>query len=691
MFRLLLRWLVAAGSVSLVLFAVPLQAASGAPVLRVDGLGKGVAPLDGPWQFHIGDNRDWALPHIRDDDPSAGWEQINANKTWGAQTHPGYTGYAWYRKHLSLTPAPGASPDFALLIQEIDDSYEIYWDGVLIGRDGTMPPGPTYPFNPPAQTFGLGPVRDGVLAIRVWKDPLGSADSNTLGGLAAVPLIGGPEGIAAAKAELDYAWLRSKQYRFGQQLLYGIVMLLSLIGWLRNRAQRGLVWIAVFCGASVSILFLTDLHLAFSYRFAIGWLQPVQSLFDIALWFLLLHLLKLDSNQKLARFTRSLAIVSFISNSLDGLLNASDWTSPFFAPWVVQADAVLTAVYTISEIYPLVLVALALRKRLDLTRWLLAVAAVLAEMISVLRLGLQQGSRFTHSTLGDKLALPLMTVNGSMLTAQTIANSLLLLAIVYATYRHIREADRKQTALEQEFKSARELQRVLIPEKLPDVPGFAMTSAYRPALEVGGDFFQIIPLEDGYSGSTLILLGDVSGKGLKAAMTVSLIVGATRALAEFAPSPGEMLTKLNQRLFGRLDGGFVTCLAIRLAAEGRCVVSSAGHPPPYLNDTAIELPGALPLGLLPETAYEEEEVELREGDHIALYTDGLLEARGADGTIFSFERLNRLFATRPDASKATEAAIDFGQEDDITVLTLTRLAAGDLSSTHYSAPQFLEA
>ena len=660
-------------------------------MLVVDDLGKGVVPLDGPWQFHIGDNRGWASPHIRDDDPGEGWEQINANKTWGAQTHPGYTGYAWYRKHLSLTPAPGASPEFALLIQEIDDSYEIYWNGVLIDRDGTMPPRPTYPYNPPAQTFGLGPVRDGVLAIRVWKDPLGSADSDALGGLASVPLIGSPDGIAAAKAELDYAWLRSKQYRFGQQLLYGIVMLLSIIGWLRDRTQRVLLWIAVFCGASVSILFLTDLHLPFSYRFAIGWLQPVQSLFDIALWFLLLHLLKLDANQKIARFTRGLAIVSFISNSLDGLLNGANWTSPFFAPWVVQADAVLTAVYTISELYPLVLVALALRKRLDITRWLLAIAAVLAEMIAAFRLGLQQGSRFTHWTLGDKLASPLITVDGSVLTAQTIANSLLLLAIVYATYRYVREADLRQTTLEQEFKSARELQQVLIPEKLPEIPGFAMTSAYRPALEVGGDFFQIIPLEDGCSGSTLILLGDVSGKGLKAAMAVSMIVGAARALAEFAPSPGEMLTKLNQRLIGRLGGGFVTCVAMRLGADGRCVVASAGHPAPYLNNTEIELPGALPLGLLADAAYEEETVELREGDRVALYTDGLLEARSPDGTLFSFERLNQLFATRPDASRATEAAVNFGQEDDITVLTLTRLAASDLSSTHYSAPQFLEA
>jgi hypothetical protein len=69
-----------------------------------------------------------------------GWEQISPDKTWGAQSHPAYTGYAWYRKHLHLTPAPGASSDFALLIQHIDDVYEIYWNGVLVGHCGTMPP-----------------------------------------------------------------------------------------------------------------------------------------------------------------------------------------------------------------------------------------------------------------------------------------------------------------------------------------------------------------------------------------------------------------------------------------------------------------------------------------------------------------------------------------------------------------------
>jgi hypothetical protein len=690
MFRLLLRSPLIAGSFLLALVAIPSGATpeSSAPVLKIEDLGKGVALLDGPWQFHIGDNHEWSLPQTRDDDTNAGWEQLNVNMTWGAQTHPAYTGFAWYRKHLHLTPAPDSSPDFALLIQEIDDSYEIYWNGRLIGRDGTMPPRPTYPYNPPAQTFWLGPIRDGVLAIRVWKDPLGSADSDQLGGITRTPLIGSPRAIAAAKAELDYTWLRSRQYRFMQQFLYGLVMALSLVAWLRNRNQRVLLWMAVFCGASVGILFLTDLHLSLSYSFAIGWLQPVQSLFDIALWFLLIHLLKLEENCKLVRFTRALAVISFISNSLDGVVNASDWTSPFFAPWITQADAALTSIYTISEIYPVVLVVFALRKRLDLANWLLAIAAVLAEMISVLRLALRQGNRFTHWTIADKLDSPLIRFNGNVLTAQTVANSLLLASILYAVYCYVREATRRQTMLEHELKSAREIQQVLIPEALPTVPGYSVTSAYRPALEVGGDFFQIIPLQE---GSTLILLGDVSGKGLKAAMTVSLIVGMARALCEFASRPAQMLERLNQKLIGRVDGGFVTCLALLLDTGGRCVIASAGHPAPYVNDTEIELPGAFPLGLTTEATYEETGIELREGDQVALYTDGLLEARRADGTIFSFERLNQLFATRPDAARATETAVDFGQEDDITVLTLTRLSGREEAPTRYTAPQFLEA
>ena len=94
--------------------------------LVFDGLGKDAVPIDGPWQFHLGDNPAWASPSFDDSQ----WEQLTADKSWGAQTHPSYTGFAWYRRAISVKPAPGAGPDFALLIPAVDDAYEIYWNGI---------------------------------------------------------------------------------------------------------------------------------------------------------------------------------------------------------------------------------------------------------------------------------------------------------------------------------------------------------------------------------------------------------------------------------------------------------------------------------------------------------------------------------------------------------------------------------
>jgi len=661
-------------------------APSPAPVLTIEGLGKGVAPLNGLWQFHIGDNLDWALPNADDAAGLDGWEQLSPDSTWGAQGHPAYTGFAWYRKHVRIVPAAGASPDVAMIVGHIDDAYEIYWNGQLVGRHGQFPPHASYPYAPPSQTFGLGPVRDGVLSVRVWKAPLISFDSDEVGGFYAAPIIGSPAAIAAEKAARDYNWLRSRQYYFGMQCVYALVMLLALLAWLRNRSERVLLWIGVFAGAPLVAMFLVGLRLPLSFDLALGWLQPVLSLQDIGLWFLLLYLLRLNENASLTRLTRLFAIVSFSAASLDGVLTLFDWSNPAITLWAQLADAVLTAVFTILEMYPLVLVGFALRKRLDSARWLVAIAAFLTGMISTIRIAVNQGSRFTHWTIGDKIGAPLFTINGNVFTAQTLADTLLLLAIIYAVYRYMQEASRRQRTLEQEFKSARELQQVLIPEELPELPGFAVTSAYRPAQEVGGDFFQIIPLEGEFAGFTLILLGDVSGKGLKAAMTVSLIVGAARTLARFASRPADFLAELNLRLCGRMQGGFTTCLAMRISPTGHCILASAGHPPPFLNQHELDLPGALPLGVVASASYKEVEFTFRQGDHFALYTDGLLEARSASGEIFSFKRLDALFATRPNATEATDAAVDFGQEDDITVLTLTRLVSGQKSTTQLTAP-----
>jgi len=661
----------------------PTEINPGTPTLILDGLGRGTAALDGPWQFHLGDDPAWAKPEL-DDSAAKGWEQLTADQGWGAQGHDSHAGFGWYRRHIRVNPAPGAPMDFAVLLGEVDDVYEVYWNGVLVGGRGKLPPYPVWYFRPPPHTFGLGEIHSGVLAVRVWKAPLSSFDSGQIGGFEAVPLLGSAPDVAAAKAVGDYQWMRSRQLSFGVLFLYVLVAVLGFAAWLRDRKEWISFWMAAFCFSPAMNAFLGGLRLPIPYPLVVGGEQPMFAIWDISLWFLLLWLLQLRNEGRLVRWVRVAAIVDMAASLLDGLLNLPSLATH----WQMQtqiADGVLTALVTVLEVIPILLLirALVRRRRLGAERWLVAIFACCAEGIELLQTTAEQGERFTHWTWGNKLSAQLFAVNGNAVTAPVVARTLLLLALIYAIYRNSVDSRRRQAEMEQEFRNARELQQVLIPDAFPEIPGFALTSAYKPALEVGGDFFQIIPLEN---SSTLMILGDVSGKGLKAAMAVSLIVGAMRMIVEYTDSPAEILAGLNRRLHGRLSGGFATAIAVRLDTHGSCVLASAGHLAPFLNQSEFELPGALPLGLSLDATYEETAFQLGVGDHFALYTDGLLEARSHSGELYGFERLEALFATYPNAAQATEAAVKFGQDDDITVLTLTRLATGEEPTAVHSAP-----
>ena len=654
---------------------VPATSSQDAPILRVEGLGKGAVPLDGPWQFHLGDDSSWAQPTVDDATGHSGWEQITADRPWGAQGHSGYIGYAWYRRHVAIELAPGASPDIAMLVPPIEDIYEIYWNGVPIQRGGKFPPDPVWYFRPPPVTMGLGPARSGLLAVRVYKAPLGSFDTGIQGGFTVTPTIGSPEAIGALKAASDFRWLQRNQFLFAINSLYALVFVLCLLVWLRDRRQWLLFWMAGYAISPVVIDCLLGLRIHIPFTLTLGLAQPFFGMIQISLWFVLVLLLRLDESRRLVRMVRILAWMELAAFTLDGILVLFIATLPLSWATLTQwTDGFLTAVFTVLQVVPLVLVIYAMlrRRKLSPERWLVAICAFISDFIPALRSALEQGRRYTHWTLGARIATPLFTVNGNSINAQTLSATLLLVALVVAVYRYLAEERQRQIAVEQEFKNARELQQLLIPEDLPTIPGYTLTSAYKPASEVGGDFFQIIPLE---GGSTLIVLGDVSGKGLKAAMAVSLIVGAIRTFAESTNSPAEILAGLNRRLYGRLQGGFATAIALRLDVDGSCVLASAGHTSPFINERELDLPGAIPLGVAAAASYEETTFLLKGSEHLALYTDGLLEARSASGELYSFERLKSLFATQPTAEQATQAAVAFGQDDDITVLTLNRVAS----------------
>jgi hypothetical protein len=247
---------------------------------------------------------------------------------------------------------------------------------------------------------------------------------------------------------------------------------------------------------------------------------------------------------------------------------------------------------------------------------------------------------------------------------------LLLVAVLFGLLlRRLMLSMRAQRALALDVKHAQEVQRVILPETLLTHPGLTIASEYRPARDVGGDFFQIIP--SATDGSLLIVAGDVSGKGLQAGMLVALLVGAIRMAAELNPNPLFLLEALNRRLLGR-QSAQATCLALRISPGGDVVLANAGHLPPYLNGSPLPMEGALPLGLLSEAEFSVMHFHLDPDDKLILLSDGIPEATDTNGNLFGFDRIQQLLQTHISVSALADAAQRFGQEDDISLIALTR-------------------
>jgi serine phosphatase RsbU (regulator of sigma subunit) len=658
--------------------SVAAHAPAHAPELVISGIGRGIVPIDGNWQFQLGDDPAWAEPNLDD----SGWESIRVDDPFGVQNHPSYAGFAWYRRHIDIIPSAGETGQYRLLIPRADDAYEVYWNGKLIGQYGKLPPHPSWFYSYYPRSFPLIGSAVGVLAIRVWKAPLDIFSFAESGGIYETPLVGDPDTVALHEAAINWDYVRSELFDYSLVLLRLFIAFLCVILWTRNRHEQLFIWVGIFTAIPIALRMLERLFLIpFSYSVGRFINQPLYVLYAISMWFLLLWLLQLNLNPRVLRATKLVAWFTFAFGTLDGVL-ALFWGSATM--WMKWADGILAALILLAELYPFILIAIGLRRKLDVSRWAVALAAFVLQMLHTLADTSALGERFTHMTLFDSLIdTPLFTVQGIDFPLEKVTSIALFAAIIFALYRYIIEQQARRAALEQEMQSAREIQQVLIPETLPSLPGYAVTSAYQPAQEVGGDFFQILPNPD---GSAIVALGDVSGKGLKAAMNVAMIVGVLRALAADTASPAAILIALNRCMAGRMHGGFATGVVFRLDKNGNVTLANAGHLPPYLNGREFSLEASLPLGLIPYTHYSEVAITMNPGDEISFYTDGLLEARNEAGDLYGFERLSALFASRPSAQEATEAAIEFGQDDDITVLTITRLEAGMESTTSLRTP-----
>jgi serine phosphatase RsbU (regulator of sigma subunit) len=258
---------------------------------------------------------------------------------------------------------------------------------------------------------------------------------------------------------------------------------------------------------------------------------------------------------------------------------------------------------------------------------------------------------------------------GVIVSLSILSSLLVAVVIALLLLRRLLKSVHRQRLMALDVKQAQEVQQVILPEARLALAGLTIESEYRPARDVGGDFFQIIPNKS--DGSLLIVAGDVTGKGLKAGMLVALLVGAIRSTSDWSSDPMMILKALNQRLMGRSDAQ-ATCLALRIESDGAATLVNAGHIAPYLNGEPVAMEGALPLGMIEGAEFSLMHFQLNQDDKLVLMSDGIAEATDADGHLFGFERVHELLHTATTAAAIADAAQSFGQEDDISVISVTR-------------------
>ena len=646
-------------------------------------LGQSAVPLYGPWKFTVGDSPLdpathqplWAEPGFDD----SKWEDVDLTPKegstdpiggqagfvpgWTAKGHPGYWGYAWYRIRVRLNAQPGEKLALAGP-SDVDDGYQLFANGTLLGSFGDFSGSRptiymTQPMMFPLPTPAAADQTTVVFAFRFWMEPGTAIQQPDTGGMHNAPLLG-EAGMVAA--EYQSRWLElSRSYALSPILAF-VYLLLALTAFCLaffDRSDRVYLWMGgVYLISTVNSLASTlgvwtqylsgEAGNAISDVFSppliyVGWVMVWW------VWF------RLRRPAWIPGVALGLGLLLGLSNALGENL----WFT--LVPQTVSAPFHLVSMVVRLAYTALVLWIIYRGIRLHgVEGWLVLPCAVLNGV-----------TRFQSEFI--VLHLPVIWFPfGVQVGIANISSLLLVVVLALLLLRRLHFSLQNQRRLALDVKQAQEVQQVILPPARMTLPGLEIESEYRPALEVGGDFFQIIPHPT--DGSLLIVAGDVAGKGLRSGMLVALLVGAIRTAVRFSPDPKVVLGELNERLLGRGDAQ-ATCLALRISADGAVTLVNAGHLPPYLNGVPLAMEGALPLGMLGEAVFSVMNFKLVEGDRLLMLSDGIAEARDADGQLFGFERVQDLLQSQPSAAELASAAQRFGQQDDISVISVTRTAS----------------
>jgi serine phosphatase RsbU (regulator of sigma subunit) len=254
--------------------------------------------------------------------------------------------------------------------------------------------------------------------------------------------------------------------------------------------------------------------------------------------------------------------------------------------------------------------------------------------------------------------------SNAVANAEAVTILALVLALLFLLFREQQQTAHERAILAGEMQAAQQVQCMLAPAVLDTLPGTHIAVAFHPVREVGGDFYNcsILP-----GSRQRILLGDVSGKGAAAAMSAAVLLGAAQQHDD--DSPAALLAHLNRVLTNMRLGGFATCLCAELTAAGTITIANAGHLAPYRNGEEAQLESGLPLGIASTAEFTETTVHLQPGDSLTFLSDGVVEAQNVAGELFGFDRARSI--STQSAEEIVSAAQTHGQQDDITVLTIS--------------------
>jgi sigma-B regulation protein RsbU (phosphoserine phosphatase) len=612
-----------------------------------------VAYLSGLWRFHTGDDPGWAASEFND----SHWSLLRSDKLWSvAPGYEGYSGLAWYRFKVKI---PARYDRISLDLPHILTCYEVYADGKLLGAYGKMPP------NPVPYSGGFNMIyelprsphvdRTVTFAIRVWH---WQAFSPFYGGgpLYGGGLVGKTDDVKAMDEQLR----GDRHWAFSSTLLLALLQTLAAVGalalFLLRRSDREYLWFSLVLLSSACVSWL-----ALSYYFNVWPVIPHNQI-EAALLGPCINLAEIAFYTTLLKGRRTLlfwvavgaSLLSIFYNFIFGMEGSNT------AAWYAGQDLLMLPVF----VWILALLFQRANKNFEDARLLLAPvvlqkASLLFQQVSILTFTLGWQQRFDF-----RIRLTDWPFRIELVQVVDVLFLMTMLAILILRFTRTR---RHEESYAIEVEGARSVQQFLIPQQMPHIDGLVFHSEYRPAREVGGDFFQIIP--DRLDGSALIVVGDVTGKGLQAGMLATLIVGALRTAATFTTDPEQIMHTLNNRL---CDRGVATCLAMRIEASGAVTMVNGGHIPPYLNGKELTIDGSLPLGIVPGIDFPVAHFALDDRDSLMLMSDGIAEAQNHEGHLFGFERVDELLRSSASATELADAAQSFGQSDDITVLEIER-------------------